>query len=560
MTGTPTPSRADRMHAFLARFGRAPTAIVTAPEPLWTGDGAEARRLASGLLRFAGALVEAPGKSPWDVEPPTAAWAETLHGFDWLDDFAAADPETRSALRDWVFDWITRFAGGAGPGWRPDLTGRRLSRWIAHAPLILSGAGPARSRAFFRALGRQTRFLARRWRAAPAGLPRFRAAAGLVHAGLALEGAEGKTLATGAAALGREAARSVWQDGGIAARNPEALAEVFAILVWAARSLEGAGRAPAAEHAAALPRLAAALRALRLGDGRLARFHGGGGGDPERIDRALSASGIRPAAPVRETMGFHRLGSARTTILFDAAAAGESAAAHASLFCFEMSVGRRPLVVNCGPGARFGEEWRRAARATAAHSGLSVDETSSARLSGAEGRLTRPGHVSAVREEDESGVWLVAEHDGWLGSHGLVHHRRLWLSADGTDFRGEDRVDATGPGPREIFDAAARREERGSVPFTIRFHLHPEAEAGLFLAGSAARLRLGSEIWVMRASGGALSIEESVWLDEARAAPRATKQMVVRAAAKDYRGAVKWTFRRAEGEGPEARAAAEADA
>lgn len=557
------PGAADRLHAYLARFGAAPGAVVTAPEPLWTGDAAAARRLAAGVLRFGGALAEAPGKSPWDVPPPTEAWAEALHGFDWLDDFAATDPATRSKLRLWLFDWIDRHGGG-GQGWRADLTGRRLSRWICHAPLILSGAGPARSRDFFRALGRQARFLRRRWRAAPEGLPRFQALAGLIHAGLALEGAEGAPLAAGIAALGREAARAVAQDGGVPSRSPEALFEIFAILVWAARSLEEAGRPPAAEHLAAIPRLAAALRVLRLGDGRLARFHGGGGGDTERLDRALAASGARPAAPVRETMGFHRLGSGRTVLILDAesdaSGGGAAETAHASLFCFEISVGRRPLIVNCGPGARFGAEWRRAARATAAHSGLTIDETSSARLSGATGRLVQPGHVSAVREEDETGVWLIAEHDGWIASHGLVHQRRLWLSADGGDLRGEDRVTATGPGARAVFDIAAGRENRLSVPFTIRFHLHPEAEADLFLAGSAARLRIGAEVWVMRQSGGALSIEESVWLDEARAAPRATKQIVVRAAAKDYRGEVKWTFRRAEAERPEPRAEAEAEA
>lgn len=550
----------DRLHAVLAGFGRAPGAVVTSPEPLWTGDGAAARRLASGVLMFAGSLAEAPGASPWTIPAPTADWSDTLHGHVWLDDFAAAgEGEARARLRDWLFDWIARFGGGRGPGWRADLTGRRLTRWICHAPAILSGAGPDRSRAFFAALGRQIRFLRRRWRTAPEGLPRIEAAAGLIYAGLALEGAEGAPLAAGIAALGREAERRVGRDGGVPSRSPEEAAAVFATLLWAARSLREAGRAPAPEHEAALPRLAAAVRALRLGDGRLARFHGGGGGDPERIDAALAASGARPAASVRETMGFHRLASGRTVLVFDGSAEGAARTAHASLFCFEMSVGRRPMIVNCGPGARFGETWRKAARATAAHSGLAVEEISSARLAGG-GRLVQPAHVSALREEDETGVWLIAEHDGWLASHGLLHHRRLWLSADGGDLRGEDRVSAEGPGPRAIFDMAAGRENRMEAPFSIRFHLHPEVEAEPFLAGSALRLRAGGETWVMRQSGGRLSMEESVWLDEARARPRATKQIVVRAAAKDYRGAVKWTFRRAEAERPSAREAAESEA
>ena len=80
------PSRGDRMAARLSLFGKAPKAVVTSPEPLWTGDAASARRLASGLFLFGGAIVEAkPGDSPWDQSPPTMAWEEALHGFDWLD-------------------------------------------------------------------------------------------------------------------------------------------------------------------------------------------------------------------------------------------------------------------------------------------------------------------------------------------------------------------------------------------------------------------------------------------------------------------------------------------
>ncbi|WP_340110420.1 heparinase II/III family protein [Pikeienuella sp. HZG-20] len=553
-SAAPAPRRGagDRLHAWIARFGLTPKEIRVVPEPLWTGDGAAARRLVAGTLRFQGSLVEAPGASPWAQAAPTPGWAAALHGFDWLDDAAAApDAETRARLVGWLFEWI-RLYGDGGPGWRPGLAGRRLTHWLCHAPMIFDAAGPGESRAFLRSIGRQARFLRRRWRRAPAGLERFHAAAGLAHAGLAL-GRAGM-LADGVAALGRESQLRVGGDGGLPSRCPEEVMEALAVLSWAARSLESAGIAPAPAHLDALERLATAVRALRFGDGALARFHGGGGGDPERIDRALAASGVRAGAQIRETMGFHRIASGRTAVIFDA---GEERRAdgdrRASLFCVEAAVGRWPLIVNCGPGARFGEEWLRAARSPAAHSGLSVDAASSARQADADLAPGAPGHVNAVRQEDETGLWLIAEHDGWLRSHGLIHQRRFFLSADGGDLRGEDRLSASGPGPRAAFDAAARRRDPARISFTIRFHLHPSVGAEFFLAGSALRLHLPArdgandgETWIMRQSGGDLALEESVYLDERRAAPRATKQIVVRARTKDYSGVAKWTFRRAE--------------
>ncbi|MEO1611350.1 MAG: heparinase II/III family protein [Pseudomonadota bacterium] len=548
-------SSGDRWAARIARLGASPKAVVTSPEPLWTGDAASARRLASGLFLFGGALVEAkPGASPWDQSAPTAAWEEALHGFDWLDDLvASSDPATQDALKQWLYDWIDRYGGGVGPGWRPDLTGRRLTRWICHAIILLNGAGPERSRAFFTAIGRQTRFLRRRWKTAPPGLPRFQAAAGLVYAGLALEGAGGATIREGIAALGWEAATSVGDDGGLPSRNPEHLVEVFSILVWAKQSLMEAGEMVNEAHEAALDRLAGAIRAMRHGDGVLARFHGGGGGNPERIDRALSVSEMRPHGRTHHTMGFHRIANGGTLVLFDGGAAPEghwATTVHASAFCFEASIGRRQLVVNCGPGARFGDEWRRAARATAAHSGLTIDDMSSARLTKDEGLFSGASKFTCIREEDARAVRLIAEHDGYLKTHGLMHQRRISLSPDGGDLRGEDRVIADAPGAQALFDQVAGP---GTVPFTIRFHLHPDVEADIFLAGGAVRLKTADDdVWVMRQLGGRLTIEDSVFLDEGRLTPRATKQIVVRAEAREYRGEVKWALRRAEADRPRA--------
>ncbi len=549
------PLRADRLHARLSLIGRSTSGVVTSPEPLWTGDDLMARQLASGLFRLGGGMVEARDQTPWTIEPPSPNWENSLQGFDWLDHaVAASEPADRIKLIGWLFDWIDRYGSGKGPGWRPDLTGRRLARWICHAPVLLNGAGSAKSKAFFRSLGRQTRFLRRRWSSAPAGLSRFQAAAGLVYAGLALEGAGSGLMKEGVDALDKTCKTTVGPDGGIISRNPEDLFEVFAILVWAAQSLRENGIEPSQGHTDAMTRIAPAIRAMRMGDGSLTRFHGGGGGNPERIDRALVASGLRPPTRIFECMGFHRISTARSTVVFDGGVVGkgdEAIGFHASAFCFEASVGRRPMIVNCGPGAAFGDEWRTASRATAAHSGLTIEDISSSRLiarrTGPPRLLGGTRNIACVREEDATGVRLIASHDGYLGSHGLIHQRRLILTADGCDFRGEDSVTATGPDPQSAFDIAAGRMDKMAIPYTIRFHLHPDVEADMFLAGSAVRLRpLSGDLWVMRQLGGDLTIEDSVFLDDQRAHPRATKQIVVRGEAKEYSGVVKWAFRRAE--------------
>ena len=158
------PVRADRLHARLSLVGRSTSGVVTSPEPLWTVDDLIARQLASGMFRLGGGMVEARDQTPWTISPPSPNWENALQGFDWLDHaVAASEPADRAKLISWLFDWISLYGAGKGPGWRPDLTGRRLARWICHAPVLLNGAGSVKPKAFFRSLGRQTRFLRRRW-------------------------------------------------------------------------------------------------------------------------------------------------------------------------------------------------------------------------------------------------------------------------------------------------------------------------------------------------------------------------------------------------------------
>ena len=254
-------------------------------------------------------------------------------------------------------------------------------------------------------------------------------------------------------------------------------------------------------------------------------------------------------------MGFVRLHAGRTTAVVDVVKPPPGPNAHASSLAFELSAGRRRLIVNCGSGAFYGEEWRRAGRATAAHSTLSIERTSSSRMSYADddhhpaGEVfdEGPRKVTFERTEDVEGLWALASHDGYVATHGLTHERRLFLSPDGRDFRGEDTLAAVNARSRRLYDKAVAGAPRLGVSYAVRFHLHPDITATLSLGGQAVALRTpASEAWVMRQSGGELALEDSVYFDQERLRPRATKQIVVKATALEYWGRVTWAFRRAD--------------
>ena len=549
------------MHRFdVWRARRAPQAagFTSQPEPRTIGHFARGRQLVAGNFLFSGTLVQAPGRSIWDIDSDSPIVQDELHGFVWLDDLAAVgDHKARARAQAWVFDWIARFGDGHGLGWSPELVGRRLIRWINHSLFILRGQDSAASARFFRSLGQQTHFLARRWKACAPGIDRIEAIAGIIYASLALQGME-RFAGPAVRVLASDCHRMIGPSGDIASRNPEELLEILTLLLWSRDALGKAGRAVPVAVADAIARIVPTLRALRHADGGLARFHGGGRGLDGRLDYALASAGIKDLTHEGLRMGYARLMEGRTTVIADAAPPPEGAASangHASTLAFELTSGRRPLLVNCGSGRSFGEEWRRAGRATPSHTTLGLEGYSSSRLSrtgisrrAGELLVDRPTDVRCEFTDQPAGRQVQLSHNGFQLTHGLTHVRTLLLSRDGRSLTGEDMLLTLSQDDTKRFDRAVDATQLRGVAFNIRFHLHPDVDARLDMNGNAVSMVLKSgEIWVFRYEGPVhLSLDVSVYLENGRLKPRSSQQVVLSARTIAYATRVRWSLTKAQ--------------
>lgn len=549
----------NRLYAWRSAFTRPATGFVSQPEPRTIGSLARGRQLMAGNYLFAGSLVEDTENSIWQLQMPDRIFEEELHGFAWLDDLAAVgDLAARKKAQAWLIEWIELYGRGRGPGWTPDLTGRRLIRWINHAIFLLNGQSGDVSADYFASMAQQTIFLSKRWKTTSSGLPRFESLTGLIYAGLALTGM-GSYVEPAMKALARECRDQIDEDGGIPTRNPEDLLEVFTLLNWAASALSESGKMAARDHLLAIERIAPTLRALRHCDGGLARFHGGGRGAEGRLDHALATSGIKSAAPEGLSMGFARLHGGRSSLIIDVASPPRGNASfngHASTLAFELTSGRRPLIVNCGSGDSFGLEWRKAGRATPSHSTLSLDGLSSSRL-GDQGLVG--GHVRDLLSDtpvdvrvqyllEDGSQGIVSGHDGYLASHGLTHIRQVDLTTNGRGLSGEDTLAAIEGVDEKLFDKVLDKGDLQGIGFKIRFHLHPDVDAELDMGGTAVSMALKSgEVWVFRHDQKAkLTLEPSVYLEKGRLKPRVTKQVVLSGVALGYATRICWSLSKAK--------------
>jgi uncharacterized heparinase superfamily protein len=552
------------------RLGSAtPSRLLFAPQDLRTGDPTVAQDIYAGYFVFAGRAVQAGGRSPFAVLPPSSSWSEGLHGFGWLRHLRAADTAlARENARALVSEGIAFQRRARAPEARATrVVSRRLISFLSQSPLVLTGADHGFYRDFLRAIGTAVRDLERGVTMAPRPADRISAAIALCYAGLCCGGYEAQ-LRRATRALKVEIDAQILADGGHISRNPGMLIEILLDLLPLRQVFVSRGIEPPEELDRAIERMLPMLRLFRHGDGELALFNGMGRTEFDLLVALVAYDSVRGQPAQRATYsGYDRVEVGTTVLIADLGPAPPleaSAEAHAGCLSFELSSGPHRLVVNCGVPSQDGP-LRQAVRATAAHTTLGIGNTASclflaprpdmpggriaAWLARRLGRiaLSGPREVRTERQTEADGtIQLVASHDGYRDAFGFRHERRLRLSPGGTRLDGEDILIADGKG-------AATPD-----PF-VRFHLHPRVTPVREHGRNAVTLtQPDGTVWrfsVVDSEAGSagalqepdLAIEDSIFFADVDGR-RPTRQIVVRPG-RDGSGnpaALAWRFERAE--------------
>ena len=502
----------------------------------------DADALLRGRFRFAGATVEAGAGSIFDTPAPSTEWNEGLHAFQWLPPLAAAGGEaSRTLASNLISEWLRRNGRYSEPAWSPEIMARRLSNLFAHGRLVIANTDLMWRSKVFVGLREQSRMLARIATEAPDGIARFEAAAIVVVSGACLDHS-GSRLTTGLRLLETEIARQILPDGGHVARSPETLAHAYRCLTMVLDALTASSQEIPQALRNAHDKIAPMLRFFRHGDGMLALFNGGRESDARLLAGLLARDEVRgqPLAHARHS-GYQRLAAARTLVILDCGTAPPGAfslQSHAGCLAFEMSSGTQRIVVNCGSPGVDHPGWQSALRTTAAHSTLVLADTSSAAIlpAGLARQLLGPRLIEAPpepetrRSESPNGWRIEASHDGYARVFGMRHERQLVLNPQGTVLTGTDRLL---PLPK------GRRLPR-SVPFAVRFHIHPDVRMSQSKGGDILLKLPNGEGWRFRAGGGQIATEESVYLGSETV--RRTEQIVILGAVKDSPAEVAWVL------------------
>jgi len=487
-----------------------------------------------GLVRLGAAMLD--GEIVWQGESVaietfdfrahaiSEPFTDHLQSFAWLRDLNAAGsrqhvaPIAELLTRRWIDAFGKQVHEAA---WRPDLWGRRILFWGAHAPLIMSNEtlrGPV-----LNALNRGAMHLDRSADKAAPGLPRIAAWAGLVGAALLIPGRVERQI-HGEKGLGRALESAMLSDGGLVSRSPVEQLDLLGLLALLRSFYAMREQQPPASLTHSINRAVPPLLGLAMGDGALSSWQGCAPIESGRIDAIVGATGVRASA-LRQSRewGYQRLELGSTRLVVDAAPPPISrfaSRACASTLAFEMSDGPWRLIVNCGGGRGANNalhgDLAHALRSTAGHSTLVLADSNSTAIHG-DGTLGKGvTEVAVERGEDGQSSMIDLRHDGYVRRFGFAHRRRIAVTSGGAQVRG---LDALLPEGRR-----GRGRESG---YTVRFHLAPGVEVATTADGAGALLRIaGGTLWHFRVTGGELGIEDSIWIDP-RGRPQPSRQLTI---------------------------------
>ncbi|SEK20372.1 heparinase II/III family protein [Xaviernesmea oryzae] len=524
--------------------GPAPDRLIVAPTDLRAVDPYVAEEILDGRFPLAGRELETQGRSPFEMDLPSQAFAVSLHSFSWVrhmrtltqdEDFA----RLRTIFNDWFRTHGRRFAGS--PSWEPETLARRVIAWLSHSPVILKNAERNFYRRFLKSLSFQLRYLRHIADTAPEGQARLRVRIALAMASIAMP-ASLAAIRKAARQLDHELDRQILPDGSHCSRNPRSAMDLLFDLLPLRQTYVNLGHDVPVRLIPCIDRMYPALRFFRHRGGELALFNGA---------KTTLASELMSVLRYDETAGapfkalpngrYERLAFEDVVVIMDVGAplsAALSRTAHAGCLSFEMSSGQHRFIINSGAPAFAGERYRQLARSTAAHSTVTLNDHSSARLSQSAflGPIVTGGlaHVESRREQTSGGAdSVVAAHDGYLKLFGLKHERDLALHSGGALLRGRDRF------------IRRRGEDPGSdCPHvaTARFHVHPAITLERQGENEVALVAPDGDCWVFSCIDVPVEIEDDVFFADPSGI-RPSKQLTLTFALAET-SEVQWTLER----------------
>lgn len=493
------------------------------PNDVWPGDADHGMGMVNHQYHFSGQTLRS-GVVPWSPEDVPDDWIKEIHSFEWLRNLRSVGGDiARRKARAMLEDWLREYNSWTPLVWAPEVLSKRIWSWMSFYNFAFANGNELFRDKFITSLAAQSKHLLRVYPSKLQGIDRLKALRSLlaIHICLPISSVSEDRIQY---LVEQEATAQIWQDGLHISRNASKHLDALMTLIDIRTLLQGAQVTPPNSLGKIIERMAATLKFMRHGDGKLCIFAGAKEEEELLIESVLSASTYKG----KETRslkhsGYSKITMGRSTLFVDIGPEGPDIKNWKSAGAIEFSSGKQRIFVNCGT-TYFDSPYSDVMNRTVASSTLTLDEDC-VDFSNYQGFDVEPRHFQ-VHENHESCL-LEVSHAGFYNEKGIIHHRRVFVGANGDDIRGEDIVE--GPDGHS---------------YTLRFHLHPSVKASL--------IQDGYELYLSPPKGNAfrflggghkLRLEESIYFGDGET-PRKTQQIVIEGQTIPKTTAIQWAIQK----------------
>ncbi|CAO6129856.1 Heparinase II/III-like [Candidatus Pelagibacterales bacterium] len=429
-----------------------------------------------------------------------------LHNFCWL---PALNIKTEKELGCLIINqWINNFSNYNEKYWTLDVVTMRLIYWISSYEIIFKNSDLIFRSKVINNIVKQTKHLFKNISLVSSGVDKIKSLAALILVGNSFEQYEEYTQ-YGLKNLEDELGSFINKDGFVKSKNPEDLFWTLYFLVLIKEWLTLSRKQTPAFINIYINSLGICFKFLRFSNGDLPLFNGANHINTEKFYEFLESRGYEFENMENIFCGYAKIKSKKIELFIDAnnpSSMLHSRNYQAGALSFELASNGIKFICNSGSGKNLGEELSYLSSSTAAHSTLTINDTSSCIFQ--KNALIRKYFGNSLIEKhnifkqefknDKEFIQCIIAHDGYEKRFKILHERQITL------FKSKNHIEG-------IDSLKCKSLENKNLTFSVRFHIHPDIRITKTMGNDILLSSSEGEGWIFRSPQIPTKIEKNLY-------------------------------------------------
>jgi len=442
----------------------------------------------------------------WKITNLDEDKTKKLHNFCWL---PALNIKTEKELGCLIIDqWINNFSNYNEKYWALDVVTMRLIYWISSYEIIFKNSDLIFRSKVINNIVKQTKHLFKNISLVSSGVDKIRSLAALILVGNSFEQYEEYTQ-YGLKNLEDELGNFINKDGFVKSKNPEDLFWTLYFLVLIKEWLILSRKQTPAFINIYINSLGICFKFLRFSNGDLPLFNGANHINTEKFYEFLESRGYEFEGMENIFCGYAKIKSKKIELFLDAnnpSSMLHSRNYQAGPLSFELASSGIKFICNSGSGKNLGEELSYLSSSTAAHSTVTINDTSSCifqknaliRKYFGNSLIEKHNIVKKEFKNDKEFIQCIVTHDGYEKRFKILHERQITL------FKLKNHIEG-------IDSLKCKDLKNKNLTFSVRFHIHPDIRITKTMGNDILLSSNEGEGWIFRSPQIPTKIEKNLY-------------------------------------------------